>query len=235
MTHFTVRPLHAVLLVAAGLLTACQTTRASSPGPGLVEVCDSQGCRVQDAQAQTYDPSTAVPDPDPNGLLPVLIPEAEADPDAAYRLARRYVEGDGIRRNAWEGLKWLRDAAERGHLRAQRELGEIYLNGFEETGPDYIEAERWLKTAADRGDAQAQEMLAELERRRNPAYADGGGGASLGLIVLMGLVMGLADPGYGGAYAGGYGSGGGSDFPGTERVDDPLGAMMHQRGYSGHD
>jgi len=216
----------AAMCAALGLLAGCQTTSAGGGDAGvkMVEICDSSGCRVQPADLQTYDPSTAVPPDDPNGLLPILIPEAEADPEAAYRLARRYVEGDGIRRNAWEGLKWLRDAGERGHLRAQRELGEIYLNGFEETGPDYIEAERWLKTAADRGDAQAQDMLAELDRRRSGGWnGDGGGGNALALLVLMGLVMGLADTG------GGYASGG--------NESDIMAEQMHNareiRSYSG--
>jgi len=156
--------------VLAGLgVAGCQTT--SAPGPGLVEICDESGCRVQDSSLQTYDPNTAVPDADPNGLLPILIPEAEADPRAAHDLGIRYMRGDGIRRNPWEAIKWMRSAGERGDRRAQAALGRLYLTGLEETGADYNEAVRWLSLAAGQGDRESARLLQEAEARRADAQA----------------------------------------------------------------
>lgn len=151
-------------LALGGLLCACQTT--SQENANLVEICDSTGCRVQDKDLVTYNPSQAVPDPDPEGRLPALLAQAELDPRAAFDLGIRYMRGDGIRQNSWEAIKWMRDAAERGELRAQSALGRLYLTGLEETGADYNEAHRWLSIASSRGDREASKLLKEAEAAR---------------------------------------------------------------------
>lgn len=156
-------------LLAALLVAGCQTTAARQE---TIRLCDDSGCYDAPASTATYDPNSAVPDQDPNNILPILVPEAERDPRAAYDLAMRYMRGDGLMQNSWEAIKWMRSAGERNYLPAQSALGRLYLTGLEETGPDYNEAQRWLSVAAARGDTEAGTLLAEAEagRASNQAY-----------------------------------------------------------------
>ncbi|MEM7177391.1 MAG: sel1 repeat family protein [Pseudomonadota bacterium] len=157
-----------LLSVCVLVLGACE---ASNPSPDVVEVCDSSGCRLQSKDAITYDPNSAVPDPDPEGRLPALEAQAEADPRGAYDLGMRYMRGDGLRQNSYEAIQWMRDAAERGNLKAQSALGRLYLTGLEEMGADYNEAQRWLSIASSRGDREAGELLKKAEAgRANEQY-----------------------------------------------------------------
>ena len=39
--------------------------------------------------------------------------------EAAFRIAELYVKGEGVQRNLAEAVKWYRQAAERGHAKAQ--------------------------------------------------------------------------------------------------------------------
>ncbi len=164
-----------VTIVAAGLgtvlLAGCLDT---APRPEAIELCDSAGCRVVPADTALYDPSGAVPDPDPQGILPGLVAEAERDPRAASDLAMRFMRGDGIRQNSYQAVLWMRDAAERGNLRAQSALGRLFLTGLEEAGPDFNEAAKWLSIAAARGDREAAELLpfAEEERAEEQAFQE---------------------------------------------------------------
>ncbi len=157
--------------VAVGLLGGCLDT---APRPEAIELCDSAGCRVVPAGTALYDPATAVPDPDPQGILPGLVAEAERDPRAAADLAMRFMRGDGIRQDSYQAVRWMRDAAERGNLRAQGALGRLYLTGLEEAGPDYNEAAKWLSIAAAQGDREAAELveLAEAERAEEQAFQE---------------------------------------------------------------
>ena len=154
------------LIPALALMVTVGACVEQPPDNRVIEVCDSSGCRVQSAERVTYDPAEAVPDPDPNGLLPILIEDAERDPRAAFDLGLRYMRGDGIRRNSYQALQWMRDAAERGNRDAQSALGRLYLTGLEEMGADYNEAQKWLSMAAANGDSQARELLEIAEARR---------------------------------------------------------------------
>jgi len=150
---------------ALAALAGCQQT-ARGPGPETVVICDSTGCREQARGVRTHDPAEAVPPADPDGVLPVLEARAETDPRAAFDLGMRYMRGDGIRRDPWQALQWMRDAGERGELKAQAALGRLYLTGLEEMGADYNEAVRWLSMAADRGHGESAALLAEAEAAR---------------------------------------------------------------------
>ncbi|MEM9147152.1 MAG: tetratricopeptide repeat protein [Pseudomonadota bacterium] len=161
--------------VALGVMGCQQTTADSGPaGPGTIELCNSQGCGTAPADIATFDPSSAVEPTDPNGILPVLVAEAEADPRAAFDLGMRYMRGDGIRRDPFQALRWMHDAAEMGDLRAQSALGRIYLTGLEEMGADYNEAHKWLTVAASRGDREASELAraAQDKRAEEQAFQD---------------------------------------------------------------
>lgn len=151
----------------AGMVAACQP----APRPETMVLCDAAGCAEVPADLQTYDPAAAVPDPDPEGRLPALLAAAEADPRGAHDLALRYLRGDGIRRDPYQALRWMRDAAERGDLRAQGALGRLYLTGLEEMGADYAEAETWLSLAASRGDREAARLAEEAAALRDEEQA----------------------------------------------------------------
>jgi TPR repeat protein len=58
------------------------------------------------------------------------------DPRAAYDLGLKYFRGDGLRQDSYPALKWMREAAEHGNLKAQKVIGRVYLTGLEEMGPD---------------------------------------------------------------------------------------------------
>ncbi|GJL75001.1 MAG: hypothetical protein NMNS02_11070 [Nitrosomonas sp.] len=96
-----------------------------------------------------------------------LIAMAEDDPRAAYDLGLRYFRGDGIKRNSYQAIQWMRNAADRGNLDAQKALGRLYLTGLEEMGPDFREAEKWLSLAAAAGDKESEELLAEASRLKH--------------------------------------------------------------------
>lgn len=111
---------------------------------------------------------------------------APNDPQASYHLARLYEEGLGLRKDEdenrhllWykvsanlghpdaqfrvssycdveEGDKFLKSAAERGHVKAQLALGNFFLDGEAVGLEQNIEAgEKWLLAAIEQGEKQA--------------------------------------------------------------------------------
>ena len=59
--------------------------------------------------------------------------------EAQYNLALRYYNGEGVRQDYAEAVRWVRLAAEQGDARAQANLGVMYGNG-EGVPQDYVEA-----------------------------------------------------------------------------------------------
>lgn len=146
----------------AVVLAGCQ----SEPQKDTMRVCDSTGCSDRPTDSASYDPSTAVPDDDPDGRVAALEELARQDPRAAYDLGLRFFRGDGVRQDSYRALQWMRDAAERGDLNAQKAVGRLYLTGLEEMGSDPREAEKWLTIAAGRGDKEAAKLLKEATAAR---------------------------------------------------------------------
>ncbi|MDB3935258.1 sel1 repeat family protein [Granulosicoccus sp.] len=159
-----------IICLTVSLLAGCAST--PPPDPNIVRLCDSSGCEEVDKSTARFDPSSTVPDADPEGRMPVLEAMAKEDPRAAHDLALRLFRGDGVRRNSYEALQWMRDAAERGDLGAQKAVGRLYLTGLEEMGSDLREAEKFLTMAAGRGDTEAAELLKEASLGRQDADAD---------------------------------------------------------------
>lgn len=92
-------------------------------------------------------------------------------PEALFDLAMRTLRGefdgrsppeDGERWSVGSGeaVRWLRTAAERGHVGAMRELGFLYGDGWDR---DDALCRHWFRRAADSGD---QESMLQLARRR---------------------------------------------------------------------
>ncbi|MCA8093405.1 sel1 repeat family protein [Burkholderia anthina] len=151
-------------LLAPGLLlllAAC--AQDPSVTSNTVRICDETGCfdRPKDQVSyQKRDDSDDREDP----RIVSLKQAAKTQPKAAYDLGLRYFRGDGVRQDSYQALKWMRDAAERGDLQAQKALGSFYLFGLEEMGSDPREADKWLSIAAARGDKESKKLL-ELARQ----------------------------------------------------------------------
>lgn len=124
-----------------------------------VRICDNSGCSDRPRSSASFQ--GAPTDPEAERRLASLTALAERDAKAAYDLGLRHLRGDGVDRNSYQAIQWMRKAGERGHVEAQFALGRIYLMGFEEMGPDPAEAEVWLTMAAGKGHKGARKLLPE--------------------------------------------------------------------------
>ena len=82
-------------------------------------------------------------------------------------LGMMYDEGQGVRQDYAEAVKWYRRAAEQGVVDAQTNLGLMYDEG-RGVRQDYAEAVKWYSKAAEQGDAEAQIAIGD-------AYDEGRG------------------------------------------------------------
>ena len=72
------------------------------------------------------------------------------DADAQFELAGLYAEGNGVKQNLTEAVKWYHKAAEQGHDGAQYKLGLSYQNGKGVPQSD-TDAYIWLNISAENG------------------------------------------------------------------------------------
>jgi hypothetical protein len=79
-------------------------------------------------------------------------PETAASADEAYRKGEEFE----AKKNHAESMRWYRMAADRGHVKAEVSVGNLY--GFSEgVSQDDAEALRWYRKAADEGNSEAQD------------------------------------------------------------------------------
>lgn len=147
------------------LLTACAQNPSASD---MVRICDDRGCSDRPENQVSYESKNDGADQE-DPRIATLKERATTEPKAAYDLGLRYFRGDGVRQDSYQALAWMRKAAERGNLQAQKALGAFYLFGLEEMGSDPREADRWLSIAASRGDKESQKLL---EQARAAKQAD---------------------------------------------------------------
>lgn len=160
------------LIAAAAVLCLSACSNQSKPvDNATVHICDENGCADRPKNSASYDPNSALP-PQDEAKITALEQLAANDPRAAYDLALRYFRGDGIRQNTYKSITWMRDAAERGDLNAQKALGRLYLTGLGELGADPGEAEKWLSITASRGDKEANTLLKEAIAARQSEQAE---------------------------------------------------------------
>lgn len=145
------------LLIAVLLVAGAVTAQTTEP---TIRICDDTGCSDRPRSSATFDLARD-DNPEESRRLAALAEVASKDPRAAYDLALRYFRGDGVRRDSYQALQWMREAGERGVPQAWLALGRLYLMGLEEMGSDPAEAEKWLSVAAARGNKEAQKLLAE--------------------------------------------------------------------------
>lgn len=77
--------------------------------------------------------------------------------DAQHEVAKLYLIGDGVEKNVDLAKKWFFLAAEKGHAKANFEIGKIYYNENSRNT-----ARSFLELAASQGIAEAQYLMGEI-------------------------------------------------------------------------
>lgn len=108
------------------------------------------------------------------------------DAEAQFQLGLRLTLGEGLKKNAVEGAKWLEKAANSGHVKAMNVLGSLYDQG-EGVEEDPAKAAVWYQKAVDKEEKDAMFRLALLYQngrgvKKDPVKATdlAKAGASLG-------------------------------------------------------
>ena len=81
--------------------------------------------------------------------------------EAQFNLGLMYYNGQGVRQDYAEAVRWYRQAAEQGNAEAQNNLGTMYAIG-QGVRQDYAEAVRWYRKAAEQGVAETQNNLGAM-------------------------------------------------------------------------
>lgn len=158
------------VVALALVLGACASTTQTQTDRSTVRVCtEAGGCVDQplaEVRARKFgEPETAV-EREQAQRIAALEAKAAEDPRAAFDLGLRFFRGDGVARDTYKSLVWMRKSAERGNVDAQLALGRFYLSGLEEMGADPAEAESWLTAAAGQGNAEAKQLLAQAQQAK---------------------------------------------------------------------
>lgn len=78
-----------------------------------------------------------------------------------YILGECYENGEGVKKDYAEAVKWYHKAAAQGDAYGQCSLGDCYYNG-KGVDKDEAEAIRWYRKAADQGYWEAKYRLKSL-------------------------------------------------------------------------
>ncbi len=157
---------------AMALLGCAAQTPAEqlAPASDTVRICEGSRCVDQHRATVRWQPPST--DAAAERRLEALSRLAEQDPKAAHDLGLRLLRGDGVERNSFQAIEWLRKAGDQGLVAAQFALGRIYLQGVDEMGPDPAEAQAWLERAAAKGHKEARGLLPEAQAAKRDAQAD---------------------------------------------------------------
>lgn len=160
------------LSLCSAFLTACATQSPSSQlsRPDTVRVCTGNSC--VDQHRNTVTRQEAPSDPEAERRLAALEQLGEKDPKAAYDLGLRLLRGDGVARDSYQAIEWMRKAGDQGLVEAQFAVGRVYLMGFEEMGADPAEAEAWLTRAAAQGHKEALRLLPQAQAAKTNEHAN---------------------------------------------------------------
>ncbi|GBR21495.1 tetratricopeptide repeat protein [Asaia spathodeae] len=148
----------------------------------------SRDARLRQAIAQLESGDDAV-----KGFKALGQLAQQGNVEAQYRTGKAYLEGWGTPPSLEDGTRWVRKAAEAGHVQARLTLATLYLVGFPEgfdenratimrdgkerkRVPDLEQAAHWSRLAANEGQPDAQALLGYVltngpESLRNPAEA----------------------------------------------------------------
>ncbi|GBC01749.1 hypothetical protein RclHR1_04310010 [Rhizophagus clarus] len=84
------------------------------------------------------------------------------DVEAQCILGLMYLDGEGVRKDVQEALKWLTKSAEKGNIDAQLILGQLYTDGIVDVEQEDVTAFDWFCMAAEQGDVNAQLIVEHL-------------------------------------------------------------------------
>ena len=87
-----------------------------------------------------------------------------SDADAQYNLARMYLDGNGVDKDARQGARWLSLAAEKGHRPAQALLGHLLFNGQAGLPKQRARGLMWLNLARDGADEKKDKWILDLQK-----------------------------------------------------------------------
>tara|TARA_Y100001973_G_C5113624_1_gene288968 strand:+ start:153 stop:887 length:735 start_codon:yes stop_codon:yes gene_type:complete len=93
---------------------------------------------------------------------------SQSHPDALYRMGILMIYAKKDPDSISKGEGFIRDAALKGNINAQYELGIIYLRGKTNINTDYEEAIRWLKEAAEKEHLPSLNELGYLYAKGTP-------------------------------------------------------------------
>ncbi len=94
------------------------------------------------------------------------------DPNAQYSLARLYLDGTGVDRDARQAARWFNLAAEKGHYPSQALLGHLLLTG-EGVPRQRAKGLMWLTLARDGADAAKDAWILSLYDQAFTASTEG--------------------------------------------------------------
>lgn len=129
----------------------------------------ASGAPRAEPPAAVQSPTTAAT---PQGTtLESLRHNAEqGDPVAQFALGARYAQGDGVKQDYQEAVRWFTKAAEQGHVVAQATLGAYYWAG-RGVQQDLTRAYFWSVLARAGGDEASKYRVAALTSRMTRAQA----------------------------------------------------------------
>jgi hypothetical protein len=144
------------------------TTNTYHPGETIpltvtVSVYDAIKWKVQSqTMADTMRNTSTLPKLQPAQVADFLnaLKEAAEKGNAAaqYMLGAAYANGQYVKQDYAEAIKWYRESAEQGNADAQESLGLCYELG-QGVPQDYANAVKWYRRGAARGNADAQASL----------------------------------------------------------------------------
>ena len=99
-------------------------------------------------------------DVDEGRIAAAMRAKADAgDADAMRALSDMYIYGRGVGRDANEGVRLLRKAAETGSAEAEQDLANLLFVGGPGVAQDRKEAVRWMASAGSHGNTEAMRIL----------------------------------------------------------------------------
>jgi len=104
------------------------------------------------------------------------------DPDGQYNLARLYMNGQGTPRDQRQAARWMKLAAEKGHVPARAVFGDMLVRGSEGVPRQVSQGLMWLTLARDAADPQRDAWIME---RYEAAFASASANDRSAALALM--------------------------------------------------
>jgi len=125
--------------------------------PMLQQIIDELPC-LESSIFLDFDGNAVVKDCARNAIREITSEIRTSTVDEQYELGRKHAEGNGVRQDDVEAVKWYKLAAQHGHAGAQNNLGAMYVAGRGVSASD-AEGFAWYKKAAEQGHESAQNNL----------------------------------------------------------------------------